>query len=56
MGLHTGGLGSGQASDGTDFEDYAERAYKQLWVAPELLRQELITNKGSTNAIGSEAG
>ena len=56
MGLHTAGLGSGQASDGTDFEDYADRAYKQLWVAPELLRQELITNKGSTNAIGSEAG
>ena len=54
LGLHSGVLNSGQASDRTDFEDSIE-TYKQLWVAPELLRN-LVAYRGSTSAVGSETG
>ena len=56
LGLHSGAFGSGLASgEGADFEDPFGLAYKQLWVAPELLRS-LVVHKGSTSAVGSETG
>ena len=53
MGLHGGDFGSGQVLD--YIEDPSGRAYKQQWVAPELLRQEANSKGGSTLGIRSEA-
>ena len=55
LGLQSGAFGSGNASDRADFDDPIDLAYKQLWVAPELLRS-LVVHKGSTSAVGSETG
>ena len=52
-GLQPGGFGS---SDRADFADLADLYYKQLWVAPELLREAMREHKGSTSAVGSENG
>ena len=55
IGLQSGAFGSGHASERADFEDSVHLAYKQLWVAPELLRSSIV-HKGSTSAVGSETG
>ena len=55
LGLQSGAFGSGLASEGADYEDPFGLAYKQLWVAPELIRS-LVVHKGSTSAVGSETG
>ena len=55
LGLQSGALVPGHTSDGVDFEDPINISYKQLWVAPELLRNQVI-HKGSTSAVGSETG
>ena len=55
LALQSGGFGTGHTSDRADFEDSVDLAYKQLWVAPELLRSSIV-HKGSTSAVGSETG
>ena len=55
QGFQSGALGSSHFSDPTELEDPNYVAYKQLWVAPELLRRWVV-HKGSTSAVGSETG